>query len=408
MRYLWALAIVVMTGSAWAKPSLDVWNSIESQVRGSQSGGREAPVNEFNQLHMGELPGQGTADSYLQYSHEFGPDTDETDLYLLQYDGRSIAKNLGMIAGRQVVVRNNYEGTLDGVTLRYTADHGLLFDFVGGTSRYLEMGSFKPTPGLLTGGMVAWNPTPNSQWNLTTTYHRFNYKQAGWGTNSTQLISLSGSQKFSGLQLYTDATFDTAASLFPEATVGAIWQITPTLSMQTTGAQYNTNHKQTQPTILSYFADGRLWQSRAGLRYSPKPYVSVFANYDWQALKAGGVRKYGNVVEVGVEGNVDAIQLFGRLVYRFLDSYGGRANDIYLTLHEQFMKKLWLDHFTNYSRYVKITNDNDYAIATGLVLSYAPTKVVTISAGGEYDRNEQFSKDLRLTTGLVVRWDVLK
>jgi hypothetical protein len=393
---------------ARAKPTLNIWNSIESQVRGSQNGSRNAPLNEFNTLTLDNLPRQGSANSYFQYSHTFGPGHNPSYFYLLQYDAKQLSRKTGLTVGRQMAVRSTFEGILDGATVTYHFGNGLTMDLTGGLSHYLEIANFDQ-PGVVTGGSIRWSRDSRTHLLVTTIYRRLQYKASQWGSNSTQLLSLTGSQRLGRtVQLYGDATYDTAAQLFPEATVGVIWQPSPTLNLQFTGARYNANRNQTIPTILGMMVQDALWQLRSGIRFVPASNWSLFLNYDWQAAKTGAQRKYGHVVDVGVDGMVPQLRLLGSLKYRFIDSYGGRANDIYFTLRETFFKKLWLDHFTNYSTYTKVTNANGNALATGMVLTYAPTRGVSVSAGGEFDHNVQFSQDWRLTTALQINWDVMK
>lgn len=402
-----AIVGMMISGKTSAKPTLNIWNSIESQVQGSQTGSRSAPLNEFNKISLGNLPKQGSVDGYFQYSHQFGPGNNPSYFYLLQYDAKALTNSLGVTVGRQMAVRSNFEGILDGATVTTHLGKGFSMDLTGGLSHYLEIANFEQ-PGIVSGGSVSWERA-KSRLLLTTIYRRLQYKSSGWGTNSTQLVSLTGSQQLGRTaNLYGDATYDTAAQIFSEATMGLTWQVHPNLSAQLTGAQYNANRKQTIPTILGLMVQDILWQVRSGLRFAPGNNWSLFVNYDWQAAKVGGRRKFAQVIDTGIDAHIPKLRLFGGLKYRFMDSYGGRVNDLYLNLRETLHKKWWLDHFTNFSTYTKITNSNGNAVATALLLTYAPVRGITVSAGGEFDHNAQFSQDWRLTTALQINWDVMQ
>jgi hypothetical protein len=166
------------------------------------------------------------------------------------------------------------------------------------------------------------------------------------------------------------------------------------------------NSHRTQQTVLSILTnENGLWQGRVGIQYAVLDELTLFANYDFQRLKPSSAVKYGHVAEAGINFDLSDINLFGTVLYRFLDSYGGRASDVGLIVKYSPIKHLIFDEFTNYSKYTKITNDNGYAIATGIGLTYEPVRYVALRVGGEFDRNNLFARDWRVDSSLTLRWD---
>lgn len=408
------IALSLLSGRAWATPAFYIENSTESEVRGRQSGGREAPLNNFTQFSLSELPRSLKFTGYGQFTHTFGQsNTSGYNLYNFEVSADKFTDIVGISAGRMTEVRGNFEGIVDGASLRLTpGNFGLAIDLYGGFTRQVELsnyGDFNATPGLLGGLQGAWRPNSDTSVTLGTSYLRYDYKTSGWNRNSTQLINLSASQRFGPtrtFQLFLNGTYDVAGKVVPVGTLGAMWQVTPLLTFTTSGNIYGANRQLVQPSILSLLIGNKnMWQGRFGARYSVIDELSLFANYDFQYLKAGTATKYGSVMEAGVDCNVRRINLTCMLMYQFLDSYGGQSNSVLLTIRQSPIKQIVIDQFTNYSKYKKVTGNNGYAVAVGLGASYTPVKYVALRIGGEFDRNNIFSRDWRIDGSLKIRWD---
>ncbi|MBI2343757.1 MAG: hypothetical protein HYV02_05455 [Deltaproteobacteria bacterium] len=407
-----SLMVLGMGRLADAKPTLNLWTSIESQVRGTQAGSREAPLELFQRVHATQLPGDGILDTYVQYERLIGPDTQDGNLYVAQYEAAHITKGFGMTLGRQVLARSTYEGLMDGATFRLMPSGGRWsFDLFGGVSRSAELGDFEGTHGLLTGATGRWTPGLSTAFSLTTLYRRDLLKNSAWKTNGTLLVALAGSQKIGthrDAQIYLDATYDVAGKTVPVATLGMQWRPSGVFAVNLSGSRYDANRQRTQATIFSLFADDDMWQGRLGIEYTIAQAVTVFTNYDFQRMAVGGATQYGHVAEVGVECSLRKLPVDGTLLYRFIDSFGGRANDVMLALQVAPWDFLAFDALTNVTQYTKITNNNDTAIATALGATLFPTKAVALRVGGEYLRNDHFNREWRFAGNLTVNWDAVQ
>lgn len=400
--------ITCTAATAWATPTFSTWNSAESQVRQNQAGGKQAQLNLFDQTSLSDLPRDTELREYFQFSRNWNPDGNLYYLYDAALQSKKLTDSFSTILGRQTIVRGTLEGILDGATVRLSpGDHAFYLDAFGGFTRTVETGQFTYTPGIMAGVQGGWRPNNDTQLTLMTAYNQVSYKNSKWDTSGTQLVGLSGHIRLGETKqwrLYTDNTFDVAGKILPLASVGVAWQATPLLSFALNGSRYDVNRSSAQTTIQSLFTTSAMWLARFGATYYISSDIQLFANYDFQTSRNSG-RRYGSVVEGGVNMDFRKIKLGGQLLYRFLDSFGGQDNDVWLTLNQRPIKVLLLDCFANYSKYKKITNNNGYAVATGVGATYEPNKWVGLRVGGEFLRNNVFAQDWRFDGSLVLRWD---
>lgn len=393
---------------AWASPTFSTWESAETQVRQAEAGGKQAQVNLFSQMALENIPRDSSLTEYFQYTRNQNPSGNLYYLYNASFQSNALTPSLSTILGRQTIVRGTLEGILDGATFRLSpGDHAFYLDAFGGFVRNVETGQMNLTPGLMTGLQGGWRPNNDTQLTIMTAYTQNSYRQSAWNTSGTQLMGVSGHIRLGETKqfhLYTDNTYSIAGNVFPLASVGFQWQITPLLSFAANGSRYAVNRSSSQATIMSIMTDSAMWLGRFGLRYYISSGLQLFANYDFTSAKNGGTRHYGNVVEFGADMDFRKINLDGQFLYRFLDSFGGEDQDFWLTLNQRPTKVLVLDLFTNYSKYSKITNNNGYALATGVGVTYEPKKWIGLRVGGEYLRNNIFANDWRLDSSLVVQW----
>lgn len=400
--------VLGIASSAWAAPKFSTWDSAETQVRQAEAGGKQAQVNLFSQMALEDLPYNSSLTEYFQYTRNQNPNGNLYYLYNASFQAIDPTKSFNTILGRQTIVRGTLEGILDGATFRISpSDHAFYLDTFGGFVRNVETGQMNLTPGLMAGLQGGWRPNNDTQLTLMTAYTQNSYRQSAWKTSGTQLVGLSGHVKLGETKqfhLYTDNTYSVAGNVFPLASVGFQWQITPLLSFAANGSRYAVNRSSSQATIMSIMTDSAMWLGRFGLRYYISSGLQLFANYDFTSAKNGGTRHSGNVVEFGADMDFRKINLDGQFLYRFLDSFGGQDQDFWLTLNQRPIKVLVLDMFANYSKYSKITNNNGYAVATGVGVTYEPKKWVGLRVGGEYLRNNIFANDWRIDSSLVVQW----
>lgn len=403
-----AFLIIGASASAQAAPEFSTWNSAESQVRQSERGGKQAQLNLFDQNTLSNLPRDTELKDYFQYSRNWNRDGNLYYLYDASLRSQELTPSLSTIVGRQTIVRGTLEGILDGATFRLSpGDHAFYLDAFGGFTRTVETGQMTATPGLMAGIQGGWRPNNDTQLTVMTAYNQLSYKSSKWDTSGTQLVGLSGHVRLGETgqwRLYTDNTFDVAGQIFPLASVGATWQVTPLLSLALNGSRYDVNRNSAQTTIQARFTTAAMWLVRFGATYYISSGLQLFANYDLQTTRNSG-RRYGNVIEGGMNMDFRKIKLGGQALYRFIDSFGGQDNDFWLTLNQRPAKILLLDCFANYSNYKKITNNNGYALATGVGVTYEPRKWMGLRVGGEFLRNNIFAQDWRFDGSLVIRWD---
>lgn len=410
IRKILILSLILgTTATAYAAPTFSTWDSAESQVRPAEAGGKQAQLNLFNKTSLSDLPRDISITDYFQYSRNWNPKENLYYLYNASFQTTQLTHSLGTILGRQTIVRGNYEGIMDGATIRLSpGDHSFYLDGFGGFTRTVETGDFTMTPGLMAGLQGGWRPNNDTQLTVMTAYNQNSYRTDAWKTSGAQLVGASGHIRLgetSQWKLYTDNVYDIGGRDVQLASLGAQWQITPLLSLALNGSRYDSNRNSNQPTILSLFTSSAMWLGRFGLNYYVSSSIKLFANYDLTSAKNNGIRHTGNVAEGGADLDFRKINLSGQVLYRFLDSFGGQDQDFLLTLNQRPIRFLLLDLFTNFSKYKKITNDNGYATSNGIGVSYEPKKWVSLRLGGEYLHNNVFKNEWRFDGTLVVKWD---
>lgn len=410
---IFTVGLCVTAGATFADgPSVGWWSEILTQARGAQNGRRELPVNFLHQGNIRPLGKDGRLDLYGQFTREFGPDTNDYHLYTFSLDLPRLAPHLGLNIGRRMIVRGTQTALTDGAAVRATfGDGAWFFDGHGGLTHSVEMGDFFARPGLITGTQIGWRPNADTQMSLGTTYRRDDFRRGAWRTGNTQLVDFGFHQQFGAgrtIHLYGETTYDVAGKTFTVGTLGGYWHPHPQWVVTVAGSRYDADRNRTRRTILSLFADDDLWQARVGIRFLPSAGIGLSVNYDWQQLETGGVSQTGHVADAGVEFDVRKIRTDGGLRYHLTDSYGGRAHDLLFHLRHTLPKFIALDCFTNYTNYIKMTNDNDNALATGLGATATPTDLVALRVGGEFLRNNHFSTEWRVTGSLTIDWDGAK
>ncbi len=409
---LFFVLAVLWQGAAVASPYVNLWHQIEAQMRGTQADTREIPLDVFQRLDVRELSKGWSLGGYAQYDHLFTqgePDEDQCNLYNLQFQTTHLTKRLGMTLGRQTAVRNDYEGLLDGATFRFAASEKFHLDLFGGATSFVELGDFRGQHGLLAGSAAIWQPAPNTTFTLTSSYRRDNLTQKAWKTNDTVIVGIAGTQALGTSQdvlIYVDSAYDVAGRTATVGTVGLQWFASRKVALNVSGSRYDANRDRTRDTLLALYADDDLWQARFGLQYMPSHAVTLFSNYDWQQMEVGGRTRYGHVAEAGVDMELRKLRTEATLLYRFLDSFGGRAHDGLLVIDVTPWRFLGFETVANYTKYEKITNDNDTALMTGLTAVLMPTKVLTVRVGGEYLRNDFFQQEWRVLGQLTFDGDL--
>lgn len=416
MRWI-ALFILIFSSVTAEAASYYVNPRLQTQVRENFLNEREAPFNVFLDTGVHELPKEGTFDVSLLNNTIFSsPDdrNDEFDLYQAVYRMNKIGDTVDISVGRQFLSPGFTTYLIDGLSTTIgKSDWPVSVEIIGGIPRYIETGDFHGEVGILTGATIELQGFKNHYARLSVLYDKLDIKINDWDRNETVLVGLSTSHQFGGKlipNLYGDFEYDTAGKVVDTGTAGLRLKPQKRIYCYIEGGYYNTNRDFRQPSILGLYATGAMYQGLGGLQIVAVEENRIFgevafnAGYAYQRFDSGpGDADNGNNVNAGVAFSILPLRLDSGITYSFYDSFGGRAHDILVALHDEPINRIALDAAFNYTKYTKVTNDNDDAVSAYFMAGFEIVKNLILSAGGEYLNDNVFKNDWRATAQLAYR-----
>jgi hypothetical protein len=386
-------------------------SQLVTQVRENAINEREVPLDFYLDTGFRALPHEGSFDVSLRNNRIFNIKDDEFDLYQAVFRMNNLGGWLDFSAGRQFISPGFQAYMMDGVTFTIGKDDWpLLWTLIGGVPRYIETGDFHGNVGLLAGTTVELNGFDNTHIKLSALYNKIRIKRNDWKENDTVLTGLAVSQQFGGKvkpNLYGDFEYDTAGKVIDNSTLGFSLQPHRRVYWNAEGGYYNTNRDWAQPSILGIYSLGGMYQANTGINViladggAKVDEISLVAGYSYQRYKSGtNLNSNGHIANAGLNFSILPIHLDAGLAYSYYDCFGGRAHDVKLVLYDEPIDKLYFNITANYTKYSKVTNENDNAIGLYWMIGYEVAKGLVLSAGGEYMRNNNFTHDIRATAQL--------
>ncbi len=241
-------------------------------------------------------------------------------------------------------------------------------------------------------------------------YDKLNIKQSDWRQMDTVLAGFSGSYLFKGSLmplLYTNIEYDTAGKVLNNGIAGFSLRPVHWLYWNAEAGHYDTNRDRIRQTIFGLFAIGAFYQGRSGVSITAVESsgaledLTFTGGYAYQTYHAAPqVKAVGNIADGGVRFTIKPIYLTTLVSYRYYKSFGGKAHDVYIELHDEPFELVNFTAGGNITRYSKITSERGTAISSFLLADLNVTKFLTLSAGGEYLRNITFNHEFRATAKL--------
>lgn len=405
------LVIIALLSLATAAQAAEYYINprLETQVRQNSLSEREIPLSAYLDTGISGLPNSGTFDVSLKNNRTFKIEEDEFDLYQAVWRMQDLGGVVDVASGRQFVSPGFHAYLLDGASFSIGKDSWpLLISVIGGVPRYIETGDFHGTTGLVSGVTLELQGMGKMHSKLSAVYDKLDIGKKDWKQNETVLVGMNHSHYFSGKvkpSLYGSMEYDTAGKNIETGLVGFSIEPTKRLYWNIEGGHYNTNRSRSRTTIFGLYAIGAFYQGRTGISFTAFESAGAFEDlvltggYSYQRFSvSSGVSKSGNIADAGFRFHITPLYLDTGVTYRFYDSFGGRAHDVILNLHDEPIDKLFIDTGANYTKYSKITNEADTAISSFLSAGYEIVKGLQVSATGEYLRNNTFSSEFR---GLV-------
>lgn len=384
------------------------------QVRQNALSEREVPFNFFFDTGLADLPKDGTFDVSLKNNKTFNVYGDEFDLYQAVFRLQNIGDVLDISAGRQFLSPGFLTYLIDGLTTTIGKDDWpVRVTLLGGVPRSIETGDFSGNTGLVAGTTIELNKYENTHIKLSAVFDSLDLENRAWKTSETVLVGLSGERQFGGKlmpNLYGNIEFDTAAKVVTTGLLGLRLKAHRRIYLNFEGLEFNANRDWRTPSILALFAQGPFYQGYAGTQvvlvedHKILGSVSVNTGGSYKRFKSGPTKKTnGYGADGSLQFSILPIKLETVFAYKFIDGYGGRSHDMFLALHDEPIKKLFLDAGANYTRYAKITNQKDEALSLYWMIGYEIIDNFVLQAGGEYLRNATFKNEWRGTAMLSYR-----
>lgn len=390
---------------------------LETQVRENSLPQREAPFYAYLDTGLKELPNKGTFDVSLRNNYIFNVKDNEFDLYQAVFRMDDIAGVVGVSAGRQFVSPGFHAYLMDGLTTRIgKEDWPVAVTIIGGVPRYLEMNDFKGTAGLIAGATIELQGVDRFHLKLSGIYDKLDIKKTYWKKNDTVLTGVATSYLFNGRfmpNLYGNFEYDTAGKDIDTGLAGFRIRPFSRLFWNIEGGFFNTNRNRQRDTIFSLFSRSGFYQGRTGISVTaiesagPIEDFVITGGYSYQRYHSTASSKadIGHLADGGIKFSVAPIYLTVLASYKYYKSYGGKANDIYFELHDEPFDILNFTAGGNITKYSKITNQKDTAISAFLMADLNIIKNFVLSAGGEYLRNDTFSREFRATAKLSYKFE---
>jgi len=250
----------------------------------------------------------------------------------------------------------------------------------------------------------------NDGWLDSAVYDKLDIHNNDWKDNDTVLVGMSHSQIFSAKlepTLYGTMEYDTAGKIVNAGILGFSIKPHRRVYWNIEGGHHEINRDWNRTSIFSLFATGPLHQGRSEVSITLLEEKGAFKDvvltggYAYQRLKiSSSVSENGHLANGGLGFHIIPLRLDTNLAYALYDSFGGRAHDVSVTLHDEPIDPLVVDAGANFTKYFKVTNDNDTAISAFLEAGIKIIKRLTFSANGEYLRNNTFDKEFRVMARL--------
>ncbi len=367
------------------------------QAREAVNGRQELPINEYLGLGVAEIgKWQLGVQTDMRYVRDFQQSLHDYDLYQALLHFRPV-ESVQVDFGRQFVNQGFSVQMLDGIQTTFYPHRLLEIGVYSGIPRSVERGDFNQNDGLITGLSVGLRDLAHTRVRLHAAWQKNNTRLNDLRRNDAFLVGLDLSQQFQGTQtLYALAEYDTTAKVLNTGTAGIDLYPTRWLALNTEFNYFNVNRDTNRPTILGLFTQGHMLTWRFSSTWTFTRYLQLVESYAYQSIEAHkNDRRNGHLLEVGLPVSWETIGLYFQPSYYLSRSFGGNAQGVRLSAHEDLTERWFIDAAVDFASYRKITNDNDIAFSSNFWTGYEILKDWTLAAGIEYNNNNLLTRDVR-------------
>lgn len=381
-----------------------------AQVRKDISPSRSVPIYQYFGYNLSGLP--KNIDFQTDFRAYLNPELSDGQMDLYQATLHiEPAEDLNLNVGRLWTVDGFETGPVDGFKVGFfPSDFIVGGSFYAGVPRYLEETNFTNIPnGLLVGFNLNLQEVKNTTLQFSTRWKKINVTSNSWNRNDTISAGLTGSHQFDNSwspNIYGDVEYDIAGKVFDDGTLGIDlfphWRVALTFE----GNRFNVNRKLDQPTILGNYFTGGIWQGRQALELKLRKNLHFIEDFSYQRYDVqgrGGENAY--TASAGLDYYWEALKLSALATYYLRKSFGGQVQGGYFEVNNKYFKKWIFEAHVDVSHYSKITKQTSTAVSLIGDVCYMFNNYFKLALGGEFNRNNWFSRDGRITINAAIDFD---
>ncbi len=397
LRFL--LLSLLLVPSLLSAGEIDLDTTIIGQVRENENDLTEVPVNGYFGLAIEGFNKKLSGETSMRLFHDFPRKLDDYDLYQAVVHARPI-NLLQFDVGRQFVTQGFYAAVIDGIRIKFNPPGKVDLTVYSGMPRTVEIGDFDTNDGLLTGLSVGLKEVPRTNLQANVAWRSANVRRTDLRENDEVLAGLAGSYQFKASwrpTLYGLAEYNVTSSVFDTGTFGIDVYPHARLGLNAEFDYFNASRDFSRPSILALFTSGPTFSGRFSSTVTLIPDRLDFEeSYAYQRLEIqNGLWQNGHLFDSIFSIYVDEVGLLIQPGGYFSKSFGGTLYGGRALLHEKFTSKIDAEASVDFTKYSKITGNNDIAFSTVLWAGYEVIKGLKLSAGFEYNINNSFDRDIR-------------
>lgn len=409
MRPLIGAVIFLLIPASLHASSFYVGDRVLGQVRQNQNSQREIPVNDYLSFGGDHSKWRFSGESDMRFFRDFARKINSYDLYQTVIHVNPVDA-LKIDFGRQFISEGFVAIMQDAIKFRIMPPGYVDIVAYSGIPRSVEVNEFNRNNGLRSGLALELKNVKRTSAALRAVWQRNNIRQTDWTQNDTILAGADLSHQFAVKtmpMLYGLFEYNATAKVADTATVGIDIYPSKFLSVNAEFDYFNINHDTNLPTILGTYARGGTYSGRFNTTWTILPdYLYFVQNYAYQRMKVpDNMGRNGHILDVAFQVSFDKIGLEFEPGYYFSKSWGGKVNGARILVHEQFTDAWYADLSFDFSKYTKVTNNNDNAYSTVLWSGYEVLKGLIVSGGFEYNRNAFFNNDIRGSFNVSYEFD---
>ncbi|OGQ05817.1 MAG: hypothetical protein A3F82_06240 [Deltaproteobacteria bacterium RIFCSPLOWO2_12_FULL_44_12] len=379
------------------------------QVRKNARLQKEIPVNGYLGMAFAQPTWELSGETNMRVIRDFKRKLDDYDLYQAVIHYKPTEK-LRIDSGRQIVNQGFSLEMLDGVQTTIMPWDHVDFTVYSGIPRSVEREDFNKNDGLLTGISIGMKNVARTNFSLHAAWRKNDIYFIDPKQNDEARVGANFSHQFAVSttpMLYGTFEYDAMGKVIDTGVAGFDIYPSKRIALNMEFNYFNISRETDRLTIQRLFTQGRQIGGRFSSTWTLVPnYLDLVESYTYQNVEVvKGDRRHGHIVDAALQLSLDNIGLHIEPGYYFSKSFGGRLHGGRISIHEQFTDKFYTEVGFDFTKYKKITNDNDNAYSGVGWAGYEVAKGLTISGGFEYNKNNSFNKDARGSFRLDYQFD---